>query len=104
MKGILSIPVAAVILSMTACAQSKKPTPPVVPQQVIPVPAQVDPAEYQAVEAAWKDVEIAQLRLQIQVQAVLVKHPGYTYNISQHMFQKPSNFTPPTTPAKKKSK
>lgn len=78
----------ALAAAMQVPNKQTPPSPP--PAPPVPVVAPANSDEQATVQSAWKDVEIAQLRLQIVVQSILAKHTGWSYNITRKQFEMPA--------------
>lgn len=69
---------------------------------VPPVEVKIPAADEETLNSAWKDVEIAQLKLQIRIQSILARDPKMSYDLQSHKFYKPAEpVAKPEEPVKK---
>lgn len=50
----------------------------------------IDPIEQDHLDSIWKDMEIAKLKIEMEVQSILSKNPTYSYDFASRKFFKPA--------------
>lgn len=85
------IPTAAAQATPPPADHSQVPQPPAKPgaTPAEPVEVTIPQTAQTEVDMAWKDLEIAQLKLQMKIQQILSSDPTMSYNLATKKFYKP---------------